>query len=185
MTDSEKNSMIRKMCEKHPKTYPQIIKKTINVELLDYIMEKSVILDTSSTIGKRINFVLSGLNDFPKCKICGNPVIGRKDLKWDDTCPSYCSIQCLNKDVKTITDKIQNTKLLKYGDKNYNGDKEELKRNNNKKYGCDWYFQTKEFKEKTQETFLKKNRDICELYVKLKTWHLPNSLTSRAWSVID
>ena len=24
-----------------------------------------------------------------------------------------------------------------------------------------------------------------ELYAKLKTWHLPNSLTSRAWSVYD
>ena len=159
MTDFEKNLMIREICEKYPKTYPQIIKKTINVELLDYIMENSVILDASSTIGKRINFVLSGLKDFPKCKICGNPVIGRKDLKWDDTWPTYCSIKCLNKDVKTITNKIQNTKLLKYGDKNYNGDKEELKRNNKKKYGCDWYFQTKEFKEKTQETFLKRGYD--------------------------
>ena len=90
-----------------------------------------------------------------KCKICNNAV---KFNSFMNGYNKYCSKKCVMSDsniIKKRNNKSKLTKLRKYNDKNYNN-MEKTKSTNIKKYGVEYFTQTKEFKEKTKQTNLEK-----------------------------
>jgi len=102
----------------------------------------------SDSIYETIFRIKNNVENAPRC-ICGNKlkIYRKKYLK-------HCSSKCSNSDPIKMK-KSDNTKLLKYGDKNYNNS-EKGKETCLKKYGVTTYSQSQECKEKVKKSNLEK-----------------------------
>lgn len=132
------------------KNYPEIYSKIIN-----HIVES----DNPIPFKERIWLYFNNLNSRPKCKNCNKEVKFRNRL--DKPYGDFCDLSCfnsnkeemINRQKKTFqkkynvdfypqhnefVEKQQRTKLLKYGDKNYNNIKQG-KETRSKKYGNENY----------------------------------------------
>ena len=102
----------------------------------------------SDSIHETIFRIKNNVEIAPKC-ICGNKLkINKK------TYLKHCSSKCSNSNPKKIK-KSDETKLKRYGDKNYNNP-EKNKITNLERYGVTSYTKTKECKEKVKKSNLEK-----------------------------
>ena len=70
------NSAARKCkCSQHEKA------KKENRELCSWLHEATSHLDAKYSIQQRVHWVLNGLEDFPKCIVCGKPIDDPKKFK--------------------------------------------------------------------------------------------------------
>lgn len=102
----------------------------------------------SDSIHETIFRIKNNVENAPRC-ICGNKlkIYKKKYLK-------HCSSKCSNSDPIKMK-KSDNTKILKYGDKNYNNS-EKIKITSLKKYGVTTYSQSQECKEKVKKSNLER-----------------------------
>lgn len=160
--NSEYNNILKEICERNPTSYMNILKSTKFAYVLNYVKScVSGFLDESNaSFGKMLYWVLHEFQDFPICANpnCHNHVIGRKNIRFNKKWPMYCSNKCAQSDIKTLEHKKQ-TNTRRYGNPNFNGNREELKKHNRERYGVDWYFQSKEFTVKKQITWEKNGYD--------------------------
>ena len=158
----EYNHRIRNICDNNKTSYMNIFRSERFKYLRDYIMDctEKFFPDPKTRFSKRINFILNEYQDYPKCRNpnCNNRVFGVEQIRYNEKWTEYCCNRCAQSD-KTTINKIKTTKKKHYGNENYNGDVEELKKRNNEKYGTDYYFQTDEFKRKSKLTMLKSGYD--------------------------
>ena len=82
----------------------------------------------------RLQWVLSGISDFPKCERCGKDILSDVKNVFEGYTVKTCSKKCK---YEVAAKKTRNTCL--------------------KKYGVGSVMQTDSFKQKTKETCLKKN----------------------------
>lgn len=158
----EYNSILKELCEKNPTSYMNILKSTRFSYLLDYVRScvSGFLDENNSSFGKMIYWVLHELQDFPLCSNpnCHNLVLGRKNIRFNERWPMYCSNRCAQSDIKTLEHK-RHTNSQRHGNPNYNGDRENLKKRNREKFGVDWYFQSRDFNEKRQTTWERNGYD--------------------------
>ncbi len=154
--NKEFNEQIRKICTENPTSYYNVFTGRKYSYLKDYVEScvKGFLDDKNSKFSKKINWVLNEYQDFPKCKNkdCNNKVIGSRQIRFSDKWPEHCCNTCAQKDNDTIS-KVRRTKKEHFGNENYNGSIEDLKKKNLEKYGCEWYVQSDEFKNKKLETW--------------------------------
>ena len=93
---------------------------------------------------------LNGIYTIPLCKICGNPVNFLTRKSQSGYCP-YCSGTCAMKD-DVIKEKLDSTKLTKYGSRTYNNSEKQKQTISNK---GDKYW--KQHSEKSLKTRYEKN----------------------------
>lgn len=129
--------------------YEKHISLITNPIILSYL--KNRYTDSSSNVEtyKRIKL---GIEEKPKCPVCGNHVtfIGKKNKMFT----TYCSNECAGKSQETI-DKKKQTQLENWGSKCcYTSDK--YKAQVKEKYGVDYISQRKDVIEKKKQTWLEK-----------------------------
>jgi hypothetical protein len=110
-------------------------------------------------ISEKVYWILNNIDDYPKCKNCGNIFKSRfhgfkhgyKDIK-------YCSQICVNTCEEYKSNKMsQNLQRIGYEHVSQNPEfKNNIIQNNLIKYGKEHYFQTIEFKQKNHDTFIEK-----------------------------
>ncbi|MBO5004253.1 MAG: hypothetical protein J6D03_03185, partial [Clostridia bacterium] len=113
--------------------------------------------------------------EIPKCPICGNNT-NFINIKYTE----FCSVDCKNKS-KDVACRIKNTKLIKYGNANYNNIIKRIK-TCNEKYNVDNYIQSNEFKEKYKKICIDKfgvdnvgkSKEIHSIITKHTDYNLAN-----------
>jgi hypothetical protein len=154
--DKEINTKILKICEEHRTSYQNILMSRKCSDILKYVHDcVSDFMDVKTTkLGKMLCWVLNEMQGFPKCgnPNCSNVVVG-KHVRFNDPWPKFCCNRCAQKNPETIA-KVKNTKLEHFGNANYNGDIDVLKKKNLEKYGVEWYIKSDDFKRKQKETWL-------------------------------
>ena len=149
MFNEEYDNYIRNLVEKHPRSYFKTLKSKSNSHILDYINNCTPLLnDKKYLISTKVYWVLNKLTDFPKCKICGKPIL--KNIKINEGYPSHCCAKCLSDDPLVQKHK-EDSYQKKYGEGIINPfqSKEVIKKidqTNFKKYNKRRYTQTEEFK---------------------------------------
>lgn len=130
-----------------------------NPELKTYVLEHSKFLDdkvdskTHKPYAKstRICYAVNNLEDYPKCKTCGNPIM-RNIAPTEDIHRLFCSNRCAQKDPDNIA-KGKATKLKNHGDPNYNN-KAKSKKTCLERYGVECSWQSDKVKEASKKTLL-------------------------------
>lgn len=172
---------IRKIVEEHQNgTWPRIILAQTNKHLLDYIVQRTPLLnDPKYTLATKIYWTLNDIHSFPKCQNekCGKPLLNQNANAIKGYLRPFCNLSCSRGSSKALF-KDKQTRLQRYGDENFRN-KEKAIRTNLKKYGAkdimqteegknrlknsikkkyhvDWFTQAKEFQDKVKDTWKEK-----------------------------
>ena len=162
MTENEAKALeeIRVLMEKHPLSYFAMVFSIKRSTLKDFVLKHSAFLDgkvdsknkkpyTKST---RIMYAVNGLNDYPKCKTCGKPIM-RNIAVHEDVNKLFCCNRCAQKDSSVIA-KTKATKLKNHGDQNYNN-MAKSRQTCKERYGVECSWQSEHVKQASKETLLK------------------------------
>lgn len=125
--------------------------KNLNNDELEYLNNR---FSDSDSLNESIQRILHGIEEKPKCPICGNPVkwLGKPNRLMLNTCSLECGF-------KLRTQHIKETCQEKYGVSNcFASDekKQKIKETNLKRYGVDNPHKTKQIIEKTRNTCLER-----------------------------
>lgn len=152
---------IKTLITNYPKSYYFLIQK--KPYLLDFINENTSWIDNNDGIkfNGRIFFLLNDIKEYPKCEMCGKPLI--KSMKANKKSEDYirhCSAKCANNN-PVSKERLRATNLKKYGVEivsQSNKVKETYRKHMEEKYGKGIVnsFQAKEVIEKLEKTKLLK-----------------------------
>ena len=125
--------------------------KKLNNDELEYLNNR---FSDSDSLSESIQRILHGIEEKPKCPICGNPVkwLGKPNRLMLNTCSLECGF-------KLRTQHIKETCQEKYGVSNcFASDekKQKIKETNLKRYGVDNPHKNKQIIEKTRNTCLER-----------------------------
>ena len=125
--------------------------KNLNNDELEYLNNR---FSDSDSLNESIQRILHGIDEKPKCPICGNPVkwLGKPNRLMLNTCSLECGF-------KLRTQHIKETCQEKYGVSNcFASDekKQKIKETNLKRYGVDNPHKNKQVIEKTRNTCLER-----------------------------
>ena len=125
--------------------------KNLNNDELEYLNNR---FSDSDSLSESIQRILHGIEEKPKCPICGNPVkwLGKPNRLMLNTCSLECGF-------KLRTQHIKETCQEKYGVSNcFASDekKQKIKETNLKRYGADNPHKNKQVIEKTRNTCLER-----------------------------
>ena len=125
--------------------------KNLNNDELEYLNNR---FSDSDSLNESIQRILHGIEEKPKCPICGNPVkwLGKPNRLMLNTCSLECGF-------KLRTQHIKETCQEKYGVSNcFASDekKQKIKETNLKRYGVDNPHKNKQVIEKTRNTCLER-----------------------------
>ena len=125
--------------------------KKLNNDELEYLNNR---FSDSNSLSESIQRILHGIEEKPKCPICGNPVkwLGKPNRLMLNTCSLECGF-------KLRTQHIKETCQEKYGVSNcFASDekKQKIKETNLKRYGVDNPHKNKQIIEKTRNTCLER-----------------------------
>lgn len=125
--------------------------KKLNNDELEYLNNR---FSDSNSLSESIQRILHGIEEKPKCPICGNPVkwLGKPNRLMLNTCSLECGF-------KLRTQHIKETCQEKYGVSNcFASDekKQKIKETNLKRYGVDNPHKNKQIVEKTRNTCLER-----------------------------
>ena len=125
--------------------------KNLNNDELEYLNNR---FSDSDSLSESIQRILHGIEEKPKCPICGNPVkwLGKPNRLMLNTCSLECGF-------KLRTQHIKETCQEKYGVSNcFASDekKQKIKETNLKRYGVDNPHKNKQVIEKTRNTCLER-----------------------------
>ena len=125
--------------------------KNLNNDELEYLNNR---FSDSDSLNESIQRILHGIEEKPKCPICGNPVkwLGKPNRLMLNTCSLECGF-------KLRTHHIKETCQEKYGVSNcFASDekKQKIKETNLKRYGVDNPHKNKQIIEKTRNTCLER-----------------------------
>ena len=125
--------------------------KNLNNDELEYLNNR---FSDSNSLTESIQRILHGIEEKPKCPICGNPVkwLGKPNRLMLNTCSLECGF-------KLRTQHIKETCQEKYGVSNcFASDekKQKIKETNLKRYGADNPHKNKQVIEKTRNTCLER-----------------------------
>ena len=157
--DEKIDSILRNWVDKFPRSYFKKIKAKSNKHILDYIEKCTPLLnDEKFLISTKVYWVLNKIQDFPKCKICGNKLT--KNVKATEGYPSHCSAKCLSDDPDVLEHK-QKSYEKRYGAGITNPFQareviSKIDKTNVKKYGTRRFTQTDKFK----SIIIERNYDI-------------------------
>lgn len=123
-------------------------KKTKYKNIINYIEHRYKDSESFKETLYRMN---NNIDIRPVCQTCGNNVkfIGKGNRLF----ALYCSDKC-SANNKNTTLKKKQTQLKNWGTENCY-DSEKYKELNRKKFGCDFYYQSEEFKQKRKESLIK------------------------------
>ena len=160
-----------------PKGFLQSRIKADNMKYMRRFIQDNtpkLLKDGNYSIGTIVHWIIHGLTEFPKCKICGKPFADKNVSALGDY-PTYCSSACQHKDpdcIEKIIDtyqsnfgsreaqeelRIRREQTLKerYGDKHYNN-REQMKKTCMEKYGVESVGASKEIQEKIRRTCIER-----------------------------
>ena len=145
-----------------------------NKKYLDWIiLNTNQLKDPYYTLKTKLYWILYGITAFPRCKICGKPILNWNVKSLTKPYNSYCCIRCKAKD-KKIKEKRQQTCLKKYGAKTImesNFGKKQYQLAIQKLYGTTNIQKNKKIREKTNNTCQQRyggNAPICLTEIKHK-----------------
>ena len=134
----------------------KIVWSKLPTEIKDYLLTKYY---WAETIQEAYSCFKNNINEMPICPICGKKLKFTNKTFSDKPYPTYCSTKCRSNDPKWL-EKQKNTKLLQYGDSNYNN-RIQYKQTCVKKYGTENTFQAEEIKEKIKQSkYIKYNDEF-------------------------
>ena len=153
MIDKEKDEKILSIIVKEDGTFNSSRIKSSYMknnypDLYEYANQRFSELIIDETIRELVVRLKDGLNEPPKCPVCG------KNVKFDGRkYPLFCSKECQKskEGIKILTDKIEKTNLIKYGTKCTleNSDiREKARRTCMERYGVDAAIKNKGIAEK-------------------------------------
>ncbi len=153
--NDEYDAVLRDLVENHPRSYFKTIKAKSNVEILKYIEGCTPLLsDEKYLISTKVFWVLNRLQDFPRCKMCGKPIL--RNVKINEGYPSHCCARCLANDPEVQKHK-EDACQRKYGEGIINPFQAEevikkIDETNLRKYNVRRYTQTEEYRNKITRT---------------------------------
>ena len=152
----------------------KLTEKYVKLHYCDFYAYLMSNYDFCNSFQERLYCYFHNVSTYPKCPVCGKNV---KFKSFGRGYRIYCSNRCLCSSNER-QQKIYQTKLFHFGDKNYNNRdaatktniqrygcksplqniniQKKIKEENKKKYGSEYYQSTTECKEKTKQTFVKK-----------------------------
>jgi hypothetical protein len=127
-------------------------------EIKSDIIKFTTFLPDDIKINQRCYHILQDIIEIPLCKECKSKKVNFNNRNKDWIYLEFCSTKCstINKDV---IKKYKNTNIERYGVDNISKSKfyhDFMIKNNNDKYGVDWYQQSDDFRKKSILTCLKK-----------------------------
>ena len=150
---------IRILIKEKPKSWHTLIRKNANYKhLLDYITEQTPLLnDGTYRFVTRVYWTINHIHDWNDtlvtCRECGRPISKNPRFKMNGY-GEFCSLSCCNKN-KWHHENCISTSIRKYGTKHYTN-RLKARQTCAFKYGAEFYTETKEFKEKTKITNMRK-----------------------------
>lgn len=102
--------------------------------------------NTEYAFSVRVRSFIEGVEENPKCKVCGKLTIFNSNNGWQATCSRICHTKSPER-----MDKLKKTNLEKYGSSNYLASeegKQKAKSSNIERYGVDNYAKSQDFKNK-------------------------------------
>ena len=123
----DKSGILKKECGFRIR-YPELYQEYLSTEFPDFINE--------FPFKQKLWHFLNDNYEIPRCKVCGKPV-GFNSYKKLWGYRTYCTGACSMRDPE-IQNKLDNTKLERYGDKNYNNPAKQQKTVKDV-YGDDWW----------------------------------------------
>lgn len=135
--------------EKSAKSLTHRLKK--DKELLNFLNKKVPFLSIDSPLNQKLFHIKNNITKIPICKECNN-----KHCKWNKDIKKYtlfCSKSCSAKhSLKSRKNPFSDKKI-----------QEKIKQTNLKKYDCDFFVQSNNFKEKSKNSNLKKYNETHHL----------------------
>jgi len=111
------------------------------------VLNNTIFLEnTQYAFSVRVRSYIEGINQNPKCKVCGKLTVFNSNNGWQSSCSRTCHMKSEDR-----MNKLKETNLKKYGSTNYLASeegKQKVKESNMNKYGVDNYAKSKEFKNK-------------------------------------
>jgi len=126
--------------------------KSIKEDIIKY----TNFLPENTKFNQRCFHILNDINTIIYCKECVNSKVNFDNNEWKYF--EFCSTSCSTKNIDTQK-KLKKTIMDKYEVDNISKSsyfKDIMMKNNNEKYGVDWYQQSDDFKTKSKITCLKK-----------------------------
>jgi hypothetical protein len=132
--------------------------KFLDQKTIDFL---DITYSLNVSLKEKLYFLYYDLEEPVRCKMCGSFVTFHGFTNGYQT---YCSNQCSTNDrnYEQITKKCIKTNLKRHGRK-YGFDYEKAKKTMNEKYGVDVPIQLLTFKQKIQQTNLKKYGNVCSV----------------------
>ena len=173
---------LKEIINTNPTNFSNNLHKKENDCLLKWIYDNipDRLKTGSYNLSTILYWIVNDIEDFPRCKICGNKLRVGKNIIFTKGYPPYCkrcspkSTESINKKKKTciekygvdnpfksrtIQKKIRSANIQKYGTAcpaQSKENQEKIKKENLKKYGTEFYQSTTEYKNKVKETCLRK-----------------------------
>lgn len=144
-------AIVKELAERHPRSYFSIIKSKRFKRLHDDILEKTKFLDEwyDAKNPTRFYYYINKLDKVIECETCHAPYT-KTFTVLDPPKLFHCNAFCAQQNPDVIAS-IKSTKA-----KNHTTTKDLLPRTierNRERYGCDWYYQSKQFEEKKLATW--------------------------------
>lgn len=156
--DMNNKDLLKKILENNKNNYMCVIKAKYP-HLIDWINDSTPLLQSGTySMKTKIYWVLNDLHDFPLCRKCGKPMIGKNVISTTEGYHESCSVKCASGRQERIQ-KIKNTCLEKYGVSNYTKTQEfqsKSKETCMKKYGVPYSFQSDNNKDKSRATCIER-----------------------------
>lgn len=166
----------------YPKTMGEIVTgrstldKWLNIHYPDFLIWLQTEYPTAQSVKEMLYMFFNGIVERPKCVSCG------KDVKFHGHKKGFgifCCPTCAQKDdtvrakyvatmkhrygddyTRQVADKGRDTKLKRYGDRNYNN-QDKLKKTCLERYGVDNVMKISEFQDKAKDTCLERYGVTC------------------------
>lgn len=104
---------LKYMCLSNPLGYSSLLRHSKKY-LKDWIDESTPLLnDKFYKTRTKIYWILTGLEDFPRCKTCGKKILNKNVKRLNQTLLDFCSFRC---QTLYFLDDINKKKIEKYGD---------------------------------------------------------------------
>lgn len=170
--------LLKQLMTDFPKSFSQKIRSKSYKFLLDDIIASTPLLTNKHMLMTRIYWVLNGLEDFPRCRVCGEKLVTQNVINIKEGYNKTCSKNCSYKDIqrnakiketlktlpserrKEIDEKTQQTCLERYGTRfSFQSENNKTKSQQTcmKKYGAKTHMQSKkyveQYKQKLQEKY--------------------------------
>lgn len=138
---------VKNVMSQHPFTYFSILKGKRFKKAWDDICLFTQFLDKhfQPNAATRIYYYTSKINSIHVCEMCGKPYTKQINAVNPNLLYMHCSAFCAQRNPK-VSQQIKSTKV-QHGTTTRDL-LEKTKQRNRKKYGVDWYYQSKEFEEK-------------------------------------